>query len=211
MPKRALFLCLVIVVAGAAVWAGFRFGALQWLRPQAKSNSQASKNIDAWAEAVEKVKEHRGDPAGWQAVAEIPPELKHYSDRRWFLATQVAEVGKHNVQTSQDFVDLAAMIQRHDMVAVPAVSDTYVLYGVGEEADDKPFSRSHDNQSVDLYDEAQLSNAYKRLDEKRSALQTEIKTLKLQASELKKRDREKQKELQKQITAQQQELSSTND
>lgn len=86
--------------------------------------------------------------------------VKHYSDRHWFLATPVAEIGKYNLQTCQDYVDLAAMIERGEMVAVPAVTDTYVLFGVGVKVDESVFSRYENDHRIELYDEAQLSEAY---------------------------------------------------
>jgi len=93
----------------------------------------------------------------------------------------------------------------------PAVTDTYVLFGVGAKADDGVFTRYEDGHSIELYNEAQLSDAYRRLDEKRTSLQSEIAALKIQSGRLKRRDRTKQSELQKQITAKQQELKSTDE
>src|SRR5207253_2371891 len=74
------------------------------------SDSSNSSSVDLWAQGVEKVKADRGDSSGGAAV--IPPELQHYSDRHWFLATQVADVRKNNVATVQGFVDLAALKKR---------------------------------------------------------------------------------------------------
>ena len=42
------------------------------------------------------------------------------------LATQVAEIAKYNVHTCQDYMDLAAMIERGEMVTIPALTDSYV-------------------------------------------------------------------------------------
>jgi len=195
------------------VWAVVHFRAAKRnpLRESANnlSNLTKSTSADSWAAAVEKVKADRGEQGNAPLV--IPPELKHYSDRHWFLATQVAEIDKYNVQTCQDFLDLAATIQRGEMVAIPAVTDTYVLFGVGAKADDGVFTRYEDDHSIELYNEAQLSDAYRRLDEKRTSLQSEIAALKTQSGRLKKSDRTKQSELQKQITARQQELKSTDE
>ncbi|HKS42764.1 MAG TPA: hypothetical protein VJX74_19285, partial [Blastocatellia bacterium] len=47
--------------------------------------------VDPWKEAAHKVEEDRGEPVGRKAQIEIPAELQHYSDRRRFLAVQVAE------------------------------------------------------------------------------------------------------------------------
>ena len=113
--------------------------------------------------------------------------------------------------TIQDFVDLAAMIERGSMVAVPAVTDTYVLFGVGAKADEGVFTRYEDDHSIDLYNQAQLRDAYKRLDDKKSNLQSEIASLKVQSGWRSKRDCQIQSELQKQITAREQELKSTDE
>ncbi len=100
------------------------------------------------------------------------------------------------------------MIQRREMVAVPAVTDAYVLFGVGAKADDGVFTRYEDDHSIELYNEAQLADAYQRINDRRSKLQTEIGALKVQSGSLNKR---KQADLQKQITARQRELKSTDE
>jgi len=108
----------------------------------------------AWDLAVEKVKAERGEGLGGNL--EVPPELRHYEERYWFLATQVAEIEKHRVHACQDYLDLAAMIERGEMVPVAAVTDTYVLLGVGQRADDDPFTRyEEDNQNIEVYNEYQ--------------------------------------------------------
>src|SRR6266404_435998 len=210
---RLVFHILAIAAMGGALWALLHFTAPK--RPLQSANYSAnltnSTNDDLWAQAVEKVKADRGEPASGQRAAVVPPELRHYEDRHWFLATQVAEVRRHNIQTCQDFVDLAAMIVRGEMVAVPAVTDTYVLFGVGAKADDDVFSRYEGEHNIGLYNEAQLRDAYTRIDGTRANLQSAIATLKAQSGALRKRDRMKQNALQKQITARQQELSSTDE
>jgi len=158
-----------------------------------------------WYAAVEKVKADRGDSVADVPLV-IPPELKHYDDRHWFLASQVAEIAKYNVHTCQDYMDLAAMIERGELVGVPAVTDTYVLYGVGAKAEEGPFTLYQDDRNVEIYDEAQLTEGYRQLEERRSALNSEIASLKAQASRLNKRERAKQSDLQKQISAKQEDL-----
>jgi len=214
MRKRIVILLFMTAAVGGAVWALIHFRAAKRNRlvQTAPDLSHATTNTDpeAWNRAVEKVKADRSE-AGGNGAVEIPTELRLYSDRHWFLAAQVAEVEKYNVQTCQDFVDLAAIIERGEMVAVPAVTDTYVLFGVGAKADDAEFTRYEDDHSIELYNEAQLGDAYRRLDERRSNLQTEIAALKVQSGKLNKGDRTKQNELQKQITARQQQLKSTDE
>ena len=149
MRKRILLLFLFCVAACAGVWALVRFTDLRRTRLFQSANNMSSvsnpSTADAWFRAVEKVKAARTETGG----AETPPELKHYSERYWFLATQVAEIEKHNVHTCQDFLDLAAMIQRGEFVSVPFVTDSYVLYGIGQRADDAEFSRFEDDESTD--------------------------------------------------------------
>ncbi len=212
---RLVIHILAIAALGVGLWALLHFTAPKRQSRGQSTNSLSnftnSTNDELWAQAVEKVKADRGDAANTKAAAEVPPELRHYEDRHWFLATQVAEVRQHNIQTCQDFVDLAAMIVRGEMVAVPAVTDTYVLFGVGAKADDDVFSRYEGEHNIGLYNEAQLRDAYTRIDGTRANLQSAIATLKAQSGALGKRDRMKQNALQKQITSRQQELSSTDE
>ena len=218
MMRRARQFLLLIVVSGVVAfgaWALLRANALkrQALPQSGFMSNLASADPNLWARSVEKVKEDRGETAG--AALEIPTELRHYSDRHWFLATQIAEVRKFNVQSCQDFVDLAAMIERGEMVSLPAVTDTYILYGVGARAEDGVFSRYQDGHNIELYDEPELREAYGRLESTRSNLQTEISRLKTQLAGRKKGDRANnltsQGELRKEITARQQDLTANDE
>ena len=209
--RRLLLFIVLSAVIAVAAWALLRFNALKRLalrQPNDLSNPAGlrSADPDLWTRAVEKVKEDRSGGA-----VEIPPELRHYDDRHWFLATQVAEVRKFNLQSCQDFVDLAAMIERGELVSLPAVTDDYILFGVGARADGGAFSRYIDDHNIELYNEAELRNAYGLLDAARSKLQTEISGFEKQLAALKKRDRAKQGELRKQITARQEQLKSNDE
>jgi hypothetical protein len=206
MFRRVVPLIVLIAVAAAGIWAFARYSKATRSVSETTTNEVATADGDAWSKAIEKVKEDRGESAG--GPIEIPPELRHYSDRHWFLATQVAEVEKERVQTCQDFIDLAVMIQRGELVSVPAVTDTYVLFGVGAQADGDLISRYENDENIELYAEAQISDAYKRIDEQRSTIQADIKELNKQLGTLKKGDREKRAELQKQIGARQQDLQA---
>ena len=212
--NTSLFLIILASVAtGVGVWALLRFTAPK-LRGQLPNNPSSLAGItdpDAWAKAVEKVKEDRGVTANGEAMIEVPPQLRHYEDRRWFLATQVAEVRKHNIQSCQDFVDLAAMIARGDLVTVPSVTGSYVLFGVGAKADNGAFTRWVDNHNIELYDDAELQGAYARLESARSNLQKDLSGLQNQLATLKKGNRAKQSQLQKEIAARQQQLKSNDE
>jgi len=216
MNKNTSLVLIILASAatGVAVWALLHFTAPRGQGPRQSANYVANltnSNADLWDQAVEKVKADRGEPAGGHAAADIPPELRHYDDKHWFLATQVAEVRKRNIQTCQDFVDLAAMIERGEIVAVPAVTDKYILFGVGAKADEDSFSRYEGQHSIELYNEAQLRDGYRRLDDMRAQLRNEIANLKVQLVALKKGAHRKHSELQKQITSRQQELASTDE
>src|ERR1700704_2199980 len=146
MNRRGRYLLLFIVASAAiaaGAWAFLHFRALrrQALRQYDLSDKTSERRVDPdlWARSMERVKEDRGETGN--VGIEIPPQLRHYADRHWFLATQVAEVKKFNVQSVQDFVDLAAMIQRGEILSVPAVTDTYILFGVGAKADNGAFTR----------------------------------------------------------------------
>jgi len=151
MGRRIVFVFIVIVIAAGAGWAFYHFKFAKRLSTQSATNiASVSFTPDAgtWERAVETAK---ADRAGVGAGAlEVPSELRHYEERYWFLATQVAEIEKYNIPTCEDYLDLAAMIERGDMVPVPAVTDTYVLLGIGQRADDSPFSRYEgDNDLLD--------------------------------------------------------------
>ena len=142
MTRRILLLLLIGAAAGVTVWAVVRFVVARRNQSIQMTNDSAvpvQADANAWLRAVEKVKAPRDEQGSGALV--IPPELQHYSERYWFLATQVAEIEKHNVHTCQDFLDLAALIQRGEMVTVPEVTDSYVLLGIGQKADDVEFTR----------------------------------------------------------------------
>jgi len=205
---------------GIGVWALLRFTprirhANQSVRPATQSAdlsngaSLGGADPDLWTRSMEKVKEDRAETE--KVALEIPTELRHYEDRHWFLATQVAEVKKFNVQPVQDFVDLAAMISRGEVVPVPAVTDTYILFGVAAKVDGGVFTRYVANQNIELNDEAGLRDAYARLESAHANLQKEISGLQTQLAALRKGDSTKQDELEKAITAREQELKSNDE
>jgi flagellar motility protein MotE (MotC chaperone) len=202
---------IVLLLAGAAlgvsVWAALHFTAPKRHAINQTVNAEITdpNTADLWTRGVERIKEDRGEQPGSAAPLDVPPELRHYDERRWFLATQVAEVHKHNLQNCQDFVDLAAMVQRGDLVTVPFATEDYVLFGVGAKADDRPFNRYEDDHDVALYDEAQLNDAYQQLETQRAKLQKETADA---SAALKGRDRSRQREAQKEVAARQQDLKS---
>src|SRR2546423_1753798 len=106
--RQVLLLIITGSLLGLGVWAFLRYQVVRRVRHSgyfARQTNPQTTDADRWARAVDKVKEDRGNTAG--AAIEIPTQLRHYEDRHWFLATQVAEVQKFHVQACQDFVDLA--------------------------------------------------------------------------------------------------------
>lgn len=208
-----ILVVLLSAAAGVAVWAGLRYTApnfLQSITSTAIAPVDSRSTTDLWEQAVAKVKEDRGEVAG-AAPLEVPPELRHYPERRWFLATQVAEVRKHNLVTSQDYLDLATKLKNGDLVGVPAVTETYVLFGVGQIARDDAFARHENDRNVELYDEHQLRAEFARLDTARANLTAEISSLNKQIAGLNRRDKTRRSELQKQLATQQAQLRSNDE
>ena len=119
--RRRVLLILILMVAGVAAWRIFRFTSERRNRlfqsATELSNLATNSAAYSWNAAVEKVKAERGDDLG--GALEIPPELKHYEERYWFLATQVAEIEKYKVHTVQDYLDLAAMIKATNSFRFP--------------------------------------------------------------------------------------------
>jgi hypothetical protein len=149
MGRRTVFVFVIVVLAGGASWALYHFKlAKRRSIPLATNLVSVSYalDVDAWNRAVELAKADRGGTGA--GSLEIPTDLKHYEERYWFLATQVAEIEKYNVPTCQDYLDLATMIERGEMVPVPAVTDNYVLLGIGQRADDGPFSRYEEDKEL---------------------------------------------------------------
>jgi hypothetical protein len=138
---KRVFSIIAVLIIGFGVWTVRQFTGFKHL-PQVPTQVNNATNVatfEQWQHAVEKVKADR-DESMRGGFAETPPELKHYDERYWFLATQIAEVARYNLPTCQDYFDLAGMLQRGEMVSVPGVTDTYVLYGVAQRVDDREFN-----------------------------------------------------------------------
>lgn len=107
-------------------------------RPQVASAPQPPP-IDPLQQALAKVEEDRGEPSGRNVLLEVPAELRHYADRRRFLAVQTAEERQQQYTLPHDYADLATMIRAGQLVEMPVLGDDYVLFGVGENATSDPF------------------------------------------------------------------------
>ncbi len=204
--RRYVVPVLVSAACGVAVWALLNFTTRKWHRTADSVAARIRSTDELWAEGIEKVKADRSEEANKVALV-IPPQLQHYEDRRWFLATQVAEVHKQNVQSCQDFIELAALLVRGEMKAVPAATETYILFGVGAKANDDTFTRYQDDQDIQLYSEAQLRDRYAEIEVTRARLRKEIADLNSGSSAARK-SKQAKSGASKEINARQQQLRS---
>ena len=148
--------------------------------------------IDPWQEAALKVEEDRGEPVGRLAQVEVPAQLKHDDDPRRFLGVQVAEWRKQRLQTPHDFADLISLIRKGELVELPALGQNYILYGVGYQASDEPFTHYDKavGKSVTLYaGNTELEQEHARLDASVELLTTTITGLRHELKTAPKRDR----------------------
>ena len=144
-----LIILTAVAVMGLLVFPGLRKrGRHSYTNYLPTTAATEAAEVNPWTQAVTKIKENRGEPAGKQAKIEIPQQLRHYSDTRRFLAIQVAEVREEGVSTPQDLVDLAQMITRGEMVAVePVTEDSYC----SELAEAPANSRSRVSKTVRVF------------------------------------------------------------
>jgi hypothetical protein len=87
-----------------------------------------------WEAAIAQIEEVRGSAGR----VEVPDDLKHYEDRRRFLAVQMADSQDRQYRLPDDEADLADMVQRGEVVEMPPLHDHYVLYDLGTDARDDP-------------------------------------------------------------------------
>jgi hypothetical protein len=158
--------------------------------------------VDPWKEAALKVEQDRGEPVGRTARVDVPDEVKHYSDRRRFLAIQIAESRKHRMRTPHDFAELIEQIQSRELVEVPQIGKGYILYGVGLSATEDPFSHYDPatGDSVPLFgNDTELKEAYEGLDRSLDELIETIKRLRMELRNAPRRDRDLRRSLQSEL------------
>jgi uncharacterized protein DUF5715 len=103
-------------------------------------NALTAPVVRTWREAARRVEEPRGERVGRAASVVVPSELRHYGDRRRFLAVQVAESRAQDYELPHDYAELIELIGRGQMVEMKPVGETYVLYGVGASVSDNPLT-----------------------------------------------------------------------
>jgi Family of unknown function (DUF5715) len=85
-------------------------------------------------DAIDRIEEERSSAGG---VA-TPSELRHYPDTRRFLALQIADAQEAALKIPHDDAELIEMIRAGKLVRLATMTDTYLLYEVGEDAKDDP-------------------------------------------------------------------------
>jgi Family of unknown function (DUF5715) len=183
----ALAASLLYVRHRRAVLGGLKTGA-----EQVKDILTGAPPPDPYAEAVSKLEEDRGEPAGRKAKVEIPEELKQYKEARRFLAIQGAAASEAGVKSPHDFAELAEAIRGGELVEVPRLGDAYVLYGVGLTANGA--LTHYDLKSkkvVPLFPNVEELEASERaLAEERASLSNALKEIETRLKELKPKERE---------------------
>lgn len=164
--------------------------------------TSAAAGLSPWGLAARKVAEDRGEPTGRQAKVEVPGQLRHYSDTRRFLAIQVAEWREHRIGTPHDYAGLAEMIRGGELVEVPTVAESYVLFGVGGSADGEPFAHydKSEGESISLFDEAELERERARMSESTKQTRGEIDSLRRELNSLGRAERSRRASLRAEIT-----------
>src|SRR6185503_3077615 len=146
--QAALFL-LVAVIAGYALWLrGDRSAStVQNRAPAPSPESMAVTSPAPSAPAV--VASEPPTPAASiptepydiaHARVVVPAELQHYSDRRRFLAVQMADTRQEQLELPQDDGDLAAMLRAGTLVELAPLGEDYILYDIGTDAADDPMA-----------------------------------------------------------------------
>ena len=113
-----------------------------------------------------RVQDDRGQAMGLAARVVVPAELQHYSDRRRFLAVQMADTRQEQLELPQDDADLAAMLRAGTLVELPPLGEDYILYDVGLDASDDPMAAYDPDTRKDV----PLFASAADLDAERSAL-----------------------------------------
>ncbi|HJQ25012.1 MAG TPA: DUF5715 family protein [Blastocatellia bacterium] len=158
--------------------------------------------VDPWKAAAHKVEEDRGEPTGRKATINTPAELQHYSDRRRFLAVQVAETREQHYNLPQDYADLARLIRKGELVEMPPLGDDYILYGVGGNASDDPFLHYDpaSGQNIPLFSsDDEFKREDTRLNDSLKEPQARLADLEHQLQRTGKRDRARRQALSNQI------------
>ena len=120
------------------------------LAPLALVPSPAPAPTEPFDIAHARIEEDRGQAMGLAARVTVPPQLQPYSDRRRFLAVQMADSRDEQYILPQDDADLVAMWRSGTLVEMPPLTGEYMLYDVGTDASDDPMAAYDANARKDI-------------------------------------------------------------
>ena len=134
--------------------------------------------------AIGKIEEARGEATGRMARLDVPAELRHYADRRRFLAVQNAVWSTWHFEIPQNYVELVELIEKGGFVEMQPLGKTYALYGAGESATTARFTHydAASGKSVVLLgnddeyeaERAKRADALSKQEAKRAELQAQL-------------------------------------
>lgn len=219
--RRRLALIVAFFCAGAAaglIYLGYGARLRARLSKQAGSVREVITDAikppaDPYTEAVLKIEEDRGEDIGRKAKAEIPAELKHYSETRRFMAVQEASTREASLKSPHDFAELAAWIKEGLLIEAPKLGRGYVLYGVGLAATGAltHYDAAH-GRSVPLFaDDAALKSYTDELDKQHTQFQDELKDLNEKLKSVGKKDKQARAQLNADVKAKSKELAGVED
>ena len=140
-----------------------------------------------WQAAIQKIEEERGEPTGRKVRLDVPAELRHYADRRRFLAVQNAVWSTWHFEIPQNYVELLELIKKGGFVERPPLGNTYALYGAGESATTARFTHydAASGKSVVLLgndeeyeaERSKRADALSKQEAKRAGLQIQLSRL----------------------------------
>ena len=186
----ATVLSTILTIAGFYAWKNRWTSSLFRDSPD-RQNPSLTIAADPYQAALQKVEQDRGEPMGNNADIDIPAELKHYKDRRRFLAVQVAEWRRQKYEIPHDFAELASIINRGELTRLTPLGPSYILYGVGIKAvDELTHYDQKTGKSIPLFSgEMELRDELRRLNDSLAELETKTLDLKNNLAALAKGDR----------------------
>ena len=212
MKKRAQHKSQAPLAPAIGLFASLLFSACAKNPSEGITDSSATANVDPLKVAALKIEEDRGEPVGHEAEIVIPEELKHYRDRRRFLAVQMAEWRRQNYAIPHDYAELIRMIRKGELVEMEPLGEDYILYGVGESETDGLFTHydRETREEIPLfpsYDDFAIEQA--RLAESITEIQSGLASLQKELKQTSRRDRDHRRELQDRINQARQSLKET--
>lgn len=219
--RRLAAIILAFFCAGAAAglaYLGYDARIRARLSKQAGRVQEAINEVikppaDPYTEAVLKLEEDRGEDIGRKANAEVPPELKHYSERRRFMAVQEAATRDASLKSPHDFAELAAWVRDGLLTEAPKLGRGYVLYGVGLAATGAlTHYDAARRRSVPLFaDDAALKSYTDELDKQRTQFGVGLKDLDERLKAVGRKDKQARAQLNAESKAKRKELAGVED